>query len=839
VRNPVTALAGNLILTRGGTWWSVWRLSPLPYGYRPAEAKRRVRSLHSMLLRGLRGDSLLLGLCAQLDPYAVVERMIDGVDLEEHPAWAAECEATLDRLESIPLGERSYWLALPAQLHGSEWVRNPLRAAAGELVEQLGLPAGRPTLEEIEVAQSRAAAAVRASVPAPFHPRPATAAEMSWLAEHARRRGLPEFPLPAPGDEVEGIRAGYSYNLPLLDEGGQSEMDRTTWQRINPLARRFLKVSDALAVGDGSSASYQCALVLDDVPAGGMSFPGSEYLGRLDETGLAVDWAIRLTMRPSTEATRKIRRAVRDLNDQFSQRDGTLSTGLHELDRAAENLTAYEQALTADRNETGGEATVMLYVGADTAEGAQAQASELARYMAAAEYRLSQPVGDQETLWWAAQAGVPTARPVRQLAQTVTAHDLAAAVPLASVEVGDRKGVAFALNISSLTPHVVHLDLESSATQREESPALAIAGSLGSGKSVAIKTIAGALVDRGGRLLTIDRSASGEWGHLARTLTSAEVVDVSSPTVSLDPLRLFPGPVGARVTQSFLSTLLNCPATSPLGCRLSDVLDSRYLAAEQLRSLGDLAGHLDDSTDPQDQQLASYLRTFARKDLGQVLFDGNLPVLDLSARAIVIGTAGLQLPSREELLHEHLFRSMRLERIFGRAVYTLAVGVIRSLAFARPDEMAVVPLDEAHHVTASPESQAEVVELVRDGRKHQAAVLLASHDPEADFGSDTLQGLIPTRIAGRQSDPELARKSLRWLGLDPDDAELVEMLVRDTSPVNESTGQVPEGRRGEALMRDSRGRIGRIKILPPASPVRAQAVLTTPGSTRHRDGAPS
>lgn len=107
-----------------------------------------------------------------------------------------------------------------------------------------------------------------------------------------------------------------------------------------------------------------------------------------------------------------------------------------------------------------------------------------------------------------------------------------------------------------------------------------------------------------------------------------------------------------------------------------------------------------------------------------------------------------------------------------------------------------------------------------------AAVILGSHDPEADFGSETLRGLIPTRIQMRQTDKTLARKGLKWLDMDPDDEDLLDMLVNDTSPVGPKG--VPEHRRGEAFMRDSSGNVGRIKVLAPSLPERNEAVRTSP-----------
>jgi hypothetical protein len=169
---------------------------------------------------------------------------------------------------------------------------------------------------------------------------------------------------------------------------------------------------------------------------------------------------------------------------------------------------------------------------------------------------------------------------------------------------------------------------------------------------------------------------------------------------------------------------------------------------------------------------------------------------------------------------------MRLEKIYGRAMYALIAATARWLCFSDPTVLGLFVVDEAHHITASPEGEREIIDFVRDGRKHRAAVALGSHDPEADFGSPTLRGLIPTRILMRHRNRDLARRGLAWIDMDPDDDDLVQMLTEDTSPVGPDG--VAEHRRGEALMRDSSGNIGRIKVLAPSLPDRNRAVRTTP-----------
>src|SRR5664279_527932 len=134
--------------------------------------------------------------------------------------------------------------------------------------------------------------------------------------------------------------------------------------------------------------------------------------------------------------------------------------------------------------------------------------------------------------------------------------------------------------------------------------------------------------------------------------------------------------------------------------------------------------------------------------------------------------------------------------------------------------------DEAHAVMISPEAEREIADFIRDGRKHHAAVLLGSHDPLADFGSPTMRQLIPTRILMRHRDKDLAANSLKWLGLDPTDQDLLDLVCTNMSPVSPGEG-VPPHRRGECLIRDTSGNVGRGKVLVPSVRERGLAVMTS------------
>ena len=141
MRSPVVHLAHNLRWTRYGTVWADWRIAGLPYGFRPDTDKQEIRALHQALLRALPGESLLASVATQVDPVDVVERMIAGIDLEQCPDWATECEATFDTLDQLAPGGRVFWLSVPLGHTSSwSWVTEATAAAGTSVRDALALP---------------------------------------------------------------------------------------------------------------------------------------------------------------------------------------------------------------------------------------------------------------------------------------------------------------------------------------------------------------------------------------------------------------------------------------------------------------------------------------------------------------------------------------------------------------------------------------------------------------------------------------------------------------------------------------------------------------------------
>lgn len=834
MRNPVTDAVGHLTWTDYGTVWATWRIAPLAYGRRPVKDKRAVRDLHRLLLRSLDGEALALGVAVALDPVAVVERQISGIDLAQCPGLVAEAAANLDRLESLVLGERAYFLSVPMANHGRRRWLAPLRAAVGTVQDLAQLPRAHPSPAEID-ARMLQASLIEALIPAPFKARSAAAAEQVWLAAHAARRGMLDFPPPEPGsaDEDLYLRTGAAFPEPIFDEGAWSDLDPKTRVR-NPFARRVLKVTDPRAADLGQPSSYQCPMVITDTPVGGLAWPGSELLAKLDDLTQDADWALRLKVNARDKVMAANRKALRELNDQYDQRSDETTLGRTDLDLAADLLGDYQSVFSADRLEVEVEHTMVFTVAGVDAAAAMQRADSLATALGNSDFKLERPVGALTELWWASQIGAPSSRTIRSLSGFTSSGDLSALVPFVSTQLGGRKGHPWALNTSSARTGIIHLN-PGGYPELDKSGSIAFAGDLGAGKTVALMALAGSIVDEGGQLLAIDKSNEGEWARFARSFTEPLIVDPADLHWSMDPLACLGLDAGAAVLLSFAGQLLNLSPQEPDGVTLAHVLEPRYLAAHRLTRAEEVLESLEQDCElPEAAGLGRRLRTYANTPLGRLVFDQGLPPLDSTADVIVWRTTGMEQPTTQEIATPHLFRSLPPSKVFGRAYYRLLTATARRWAFADTSRVCALVCDEAYDIFSNPENALDLEGFVRQGRRPKALLLLGSHNPEVDFGTETMRELIPTRVVMRHTSEALARASVAWLGVAEGDVEfeaMVDELRFDTSPALPDVGVLPE-RRGECFMRDVFGGIGTAKVLLPARAERAAAVLSTPPKSR-------
>ena len=847
MRLPVRHISGHLIWTKHAAVWGVWKVDSENYTHASRATKRERLDALEALFKSLRGEVLLLSLCPQVDAASVVTRMTSGVDLDKSPEYIDLSLKVLDQLEDWELTGRVDFLAVPlANSDFKQTAKAVASSAQAELLSTLGMPVP-PVSRSEEDERLRQAHSMTAAWPTGIKLRPATEAEILWVYGHSARRGVSEPLLPEEGARRALRGRGHVVNAHtqvILDEGGRG--GRASKVPTNPFRHRYLKATSEH--GD----SFQAFCILSEMPEA-FIFPGSEYLSALDDFGFPVDWAVRLNIEAGAKAEPRSRRQQRELAHQRGEYDGETAGVPASLDKASFALDEYRDRLTASSTEVEIRASVITCVWGEDAAEANEKAASLAAHFGGNDYTLVRPVGDQAALFHAMLPGVSTPRPVMDYTQYLLARDFAMALPFCGSVLGDDTGSLYGLQLNGGGVRPVLVDF-SHGPKVNASASAAFVGELGSGKSVAMKTAMHSILAIGhregsagsrGRALVIDRTPQQEWSRFAVACPgTTQIIRVDETAgISLDPLRVFRGPRAARYCESFLTPLLDIGSMSVEGVTLAEAIEATRTAPNpSMTALIDTLARrakTPDLEEPNDNavraaasELVRTLRALAKKDLGRVIFDPTLPVVQITdADSIVFAVDGIGLPTKEELA-EHRLPSLEVEKRFGWRLMYLITALCREVAFSNPHEFCGVFLDECWWLTSSAEGTNLLLELIADGRKHFAGAFAGSHDPY-DIGpkteiGDKIRALLSHIFVFRHRGKTLAGRCLEFLDLDPDDAQMVKVITENLSPINLSDNERIL-RAGECLYRDLRKRIGGMKVLIPADELAADAIHTTPG----------
>ncbi|WP_167739636.1 ATP-binding protein [Streptomyces subrutilus] len=826
--------------------WAVWRVAPLTGGYQPARVRDELLGRISSFVRSMPAmEPRIFALAARTDPGEVAERMVEGLPWQQMPAWAETCAAAVDLLAGEEMHERTLWLAVPLPRKGGA-AAGSFGALYAELSAVLGVPPVAVPEADVLAAQ-RDAERLQASLGGGLGLRPASPAEIVWIAQHALHRGLEEPLLsdagasPLYGSRVhDGQLHSPSYcdlGQVRLSEGGQPKEGTQSakarragpggWWRsaatASPVGRKWLQVETDAGTG------YQAHLVLAELPPA-VSVASADVLAQLEGMPFPVDVAVDLRVVPAKKARAQVQRKKRELLDQAGQY-GAQPTGMpHSLPDAAGDLAEQDARMARTSVEVEVQSVTVLTVWAPDAATCDARARELSAALSGADYRAVRPVGMQEELFALSLPGSVRSPKVTQFTQHQLSEDWAASGALTVSTVGDPAGMMIGHDLDSGTIRPVLLN-PADAPQVNASASSAVIGDLGGGKSVLEKLVTSAVVDRGGRAIVIDRTPIREWAAFARSAAGerCQVIDAAQARISIDPLRVFGGPVGAHYALSYLTLQLGVGAMSAAGAVLHHAVEEvsggpQPSMGKVLDVLTALAATAGTSRADAAATMADLLRIVRTNPLAAMVFDPDLPPVtlggDLGADMVVITTAGLTLPPREAFADVEVLRQQPLEALIGRAVLYLVAAIARQAAFTEPERFCLVAMDECYWLTSSTEGAALVHEILHDGRKHGAGVFLGAHD-ETELGKDA--GLIAYRFLARTSDHARAARGLAFLGLDGKDEDLLRLVTTGLSPVGQA------GREGEMLLRDPRMQVGRIKVVVPPVSRLTKSIFTTPG----------
>ncbi|PWI05128.1 ATP/GTP-binding protein [Streptomyces sp. NWU339] len=867
MRVPIRHIAGHLVWSTHGSVWALYRLHPGPDArgrreetvqgtYVPAAVRDEQLAKITHLIRSLTGAPRLFGLCAQVDPGEIALRMIEGIEPgarppgDAHP-WVENVEATLDLLNDQEMHRRTLWLAVPLQNDAAGGqVTASLGAMWADVAPMLGMRAAPVARREVTSYREQALR-VEAALAGGVALRPARPAEIVWMIQHALHRGLDEPLLTeAETSDLYGgqLRAGALHSPSYADlgqarlqEGGVDpaldaadlvgadrigRSGRTAWWRLktsSPLRRRWLQVESDAGVG------YQAQLALAECPPA-VSQDAADLFAQLETLDFPVDYTVDLALVPAEKARDQVRRKKNELVDQADQYDARPTGMPASLTDAARDLGELDARLSRTSVEVEVQSVTVLTVWGPTAAVCDARARALAALLGGADYRAVRPAGLQESLF---TLGLPgTARPgvVREFTQHQVSEDWALGGAFTAAEVGDPNGMFLGIDLDCGTTRPVMINV-ADAPKQDASASMGVVGDLGAGKSVLEKLISEAVWARGGVAICIDRTPVREWATFARTAAAGrcQIIDAAQAEVSIDPLRIFTGPEGRHYALSYLTLQLGIGPMSTGGEVLHHAVEraaasdapSMHRVLEVLEEMGRAeAGKRQDAA----TTLAGLIRVVASNPLAAMVFDPILPPVRLDASSasdmIVITTTGLKLPPKAAFDKPEVLHQQPLEALIGRAVLYLIAAIARQTAFEDPERFTAVVLDELYWLTSSAEGTALVHEILHDGRKHGAGLIAGSHDAE-ELGPD--RGLMAYRALARTTDRERARRGLEFLGLDPNDPELLRLVTTGLSPVGQ------RGREGEFLIACPRQNIGRVKVSIPRIERISSSITTTPG----------
>lgn len=798
---PARHAAGNLIFNFDGHVWALYRIWAPTYGRMPIKEKLAWHTRVSAAIMSFPGESMILGVTQPIEPDQIAAAMVNGVDLKAHPRWADVSRDVYDALTEAQINERVTYVAfkLPS-LKGAGGLRNLLGASVARFTRLFGI-AALPVSRAVRKAATQLAADIAKPIIELLGERRMVAAtenEIEWLYARAALRGIGSPRLsdftPARDTVLSAARLA-ALGEPALFEGGEeSDAGRST--------KRYLRVDSE------RGSSFQAFAVLSHLPAE-FTYPGGrgELLAHLDDSDDPVDWTV--LIRPTTNAAArgKITEQIRKLAGQFKEYDGDLAGAPDSLNLAIDDMRALMAKLNAAPSTPECQTTIVLSFGAPSAAILEQRVSRLRAVLQANEFKLPRPLGQQADLWGATLPGAETRSVCTAYSQFMLPDDIAGCAPMTGSDLGDDRGALLGINLDAQSKPVLFWAGRGPSVPKPRGPlsgSIGIFGKLGSGKSFLVKRIIVDTIYMGGRVILTDRTPMGEYVQLRTALEgdghTTQVVTLDADcNVCLDPLLVFTGEAAIRASVGFLTLLTGTDPTDPeyavldeavrrvqrRGGRLRDVI-------EELRASSETDGAFARAADT----VALKVQAVSRGSLAKVVFGDGRPV-DLHADFSVFHAPNLQLPSAEALRNR---RQLRPEHIFAQALLYLITAVAQDVAFRERHRFSLVVQDEGY-VLDNPPGRELMEVVIRDGRKHFAALLFASHHP-SDL-DPTLQQMLGSRFLFR-IDRTAAADGLRFMGMEVTSANL--------DAIDEAHRDV-----GQCFYRDLDARLGLIQVTQPGT----------------------
>jgi hypothetical protein len=608
--------------------------------------------------------------------------------------------------------------------------------------------------------------------------------ELQWLLCRGGCRGVAE-------PELEGAWQPDALVLEGEDGSSYEPLEHDLWRCANAPMSEHPSEPPSLEVEAEEGRSFQ-AILCAGLLAEEAEFPGPAELlfAPLEDTGFPVDAVLHARWIGNHDALGQVRKRILDVEHAYhEQLQGASGPGvLAEEDR--DLAREYEAVLQSSAHPPMLRAYLSLAIGAPERAALERRVEVLRERFG--EVRLHRPRGLQHRLFFDHMprtdgGSVPDYR------QQMTIEQFGAMVATASAEVGSEGGLYIGHSPGGAGRPVRYDPTEAPRAARPSG--VLLAGTLGSGKTLAGQAIAFGAQRRGSLVVTFDPKPDHNLEGVPELAGEVEVLELSGDPRhrgKLDPLAIGLPELREELASSYLLELLRDPPPAWENAIDRAVRDAVRAGEESLSCVVERLSLSAGDASREAAQALEVLSDFGLARLGfadQISGRSEVPAGPATS-VITIRTPGLSLPdpgaSRETY--------SRAERVSVATLSLVAAKALRLVSTNRQRHK-IVLLDEAWFLLASTQGRLLLNRLVRLSRSMNATILLATQRL-ADLGDlSELVGVF--FLFGQDSIPE-AERALAMIGLDPKDPALRALLL--------------EARRGLCLMRDLDGRVGVVQF---------------------------
>ena len=789
MRPPHYFFWANLVLRTPTDAWAVYELEGQSYPGLSDQRKVEVGERLEALAYTLESDFQVLRIARAFDAAAYERHALSTLDPHHGKRERFECHLAEHRSEFERRGalRPEIYLAVRLGAPGGGGALGGLLDGAAALWRMLGERVG---FEEARGVGQEQLVALRSAEEAIFErvlgylecsrvgPR-----RLAALIRRAYTRGLGE----PDADENFAPQA-----LHFLDPGGEERFVPYGYDLLRMHESRVTLERRSLVIDSERGRAHQAQLVLGAMPEEALvPGPSAELMFTPLELGFAVDATLSVSFLANRDARRQVAKRKVDA-DQIAREE---SAGDH--GPSVEGVERPHLARELEAVLGGGDrppllrSSLLLSVAGRDQEQLEERVARLRESYG--RVQLHRPSGEQHRLFL---ASLPAATfPLPEYSEHLLPDQVGAMVPHAISHAGSRIGPYIGHTLSgSRAP--VQFDL-AEACQQSRPPTCLLAGSLGSGKTIALELLAWqAFLQGSGPIVDIDPKGDHRLEALPGVAEAIETIELSGEDRYrglLDPMR-----VGAQETRedlayNFLVSILPAPVKPEWQTQLRLAISEAAAAGAQ--SCGEVLERMSASGSAEAGEAARAIEVHGRGGLAklglgrggeQIAAVGEAAVISLRIRNLTLPLAGT---ARSELLEE--------ERTSLAVLRLLAAYALR-LCATNTGRHSVLAMDEAWALMSDTQGRALLERISRLGRSQNITPILAT---QMLGDAEELEPLVGALFAfGVETEAE-ARKALALLRLDPDDETQVQRLIGYRS--------------GRCYLRDFAGQVAPVQVDPP------------------------